>query len=123
MSRKSLLGCLEKRDLLNRAAVAVETLISEGKEFEEAGQLSDAIDFYEKARDHESLTRILEIAREEADVFLLGRIGRILNAPLQADEWLAVAERAEKLGKQAFAAEAYRRGGREAPTPPEGDAA
>lgn len=123
MSRKSLLGCLEKRDLLNRTAVAVETLVSEGKEFEEAGQLSDAVDFYEKARDHESLSRIFEIAREEADVFLLGRIARILNAPLQAEEWLAVAERAETLGKRAFAAEAFKRGGREVPTSPAGDAA
>jgi hypothetical protein len=116
-----MLSCLEKRDLLNRPAVTAETLIARGKEFEETGYLSDAVDFYEKAQDNESLSRIFEIVRNEADVFLLGRIGRILSRSLSGDEWVEVAQQAEKLGKTAFAAEAYRRGGREIPESPAGD--
>ena len=85
--------------------------------------VSDAVDFYEKAKDREALARLLDVVREEGDVFLLGRISRILSLELGENDWLSVAERAEKLGKTAFAAEAYRRAGREGPADPAGSAA
>jgi hypothetical protein len=111
MAKKYDLSCLEKRDLLNETAVSLETLLSWGEHYEEVGSLYDAVDFYEKAGAREALARLLKKAQDVGNVFLFHRISRIIGHEPDRDEWLALANRAEELGKPAFAAEAYRLGG------------
>jgi hypothetical protein len=111
VAKKYDLSCLEKRDLLNEAAVSVETLLSWGRHYEEVGSLYEAVDFYEKSGAKVDLARILTKAQEAGNLFLYRRIGRILGFDPDPADWLALAKRAEQLGKLTFAAEAYRLGG------------
>ncbi len=111
MSRQEILSCLEKRDLLNQPAVAVDKLLHWGRVFEEAEMLSDALDFFEKADSRDDLLRLFARAREEGDLFLFRRLAKALNHEPTSDEWLSLARRAEEIGKTAFALEAYRSGG------------
>ena len=107
MGNNSLLSCLEKRDLLNQPAVSVDTLMQWGDRFLEAGFVYDAVNFYEKAGAKEALMRLLEMARNDGDVFLLRRLCALLGREPSADEWLAVAEQAERQGKDQFAWKGY----------------
>jgi tetratricopeptide (TPR) repeat protein len=113
MARKEWLSCLEKRDLLNQSAVSVEALIRWGEHYEREGLVHDAVDFYEKANAREPLARMRENALQSGDYFLCLRVCRVLGCENQREEWLALARRAEELGKFAFAAQAYRRAGEE----------
>ncbi len=111
MEKSSLLSCLEKRDLLNRSAISVDQLITWGKMYEEEGLVNDAIDFYERANSSESLEKVLQEAHMEGDAFLYARILKILNRQASAQEWISLGEKARELGKDAFAREAFKRGG------------
>lgn len=108
MAQKESLSCLAKRDLLNQTAVPVEKLLSWGNQYEQSGMLHDAVNFYEKAKATDALHSLLKIVQEEGDTFLFKRINRILNRVPDRSEWLALAHQAERLGKEAFAAEAFR---------------
>ena len=107
MGNDSLLSCLEKRDLLNQPAASVDTLMQWGDRFLEAGFVYDAVNFYEKAGAKEALMRLLEMSRNDGDVFLLRRLCALLGREPSADEWLAVAEQAERQGKDQFAWKGY----------------
>ena len=107
MGNDSLLSCLEKRDLLNQPAASVDTLMQWGDRFLEAGFVYDAVNFYEKAGAKEALMRLLELARNDGDAFLLRRLCALLGREPSADEWLAVAEQAERQGKDQFAWKGY----------------
>jgi hypothetical protein len=111
MAKKYDLSCLEKRDLLNEAAVSLETLLSWGRHYEEVGSLYEAVDFYEKGGARDALARLLAKAQDAGNLFLFRRISHILEHQPGGEEWLALAKRAEQLGKLTFAAEAYRLGG------------
>lgn len=115
MARNNLLGCLEKRDLLNRSAVSVDKMLEWGMRYEEAGLINDAVDFYEKAKAAEPLGKLLEKVREEGDAFLYGRVLKALGREASPKEWIAVGEKAAGLGKTLPAREAFRRGGVEEP--------
>jgi tetratricopeptide (TPR) repeat protein len=113
MAKNGKLSCLEKRDLLNQAAVSIETLVRWGEQYEAMGLVHDAVDFFEKAHAREALERLLPIAREEGDLFLFKRLCRFLSREITRDEWLQLAAKAEEQGKIRFAAEAYRSAGDE----------
>jgi len=113
MARKDSLSCLDKRDLLNQPAASLETLSYWGRKFEEAGSVFDAVDFYAKANEREALDRLLKSALDEGDAFLFKQICRALKYETGPKEWLALAKRAEELGKYAFAAQAFRQAGEE----------
>jgi hypothetical protein len=111
MAKKYDLSCLDKRDVLNEAAVSLETLLSWGQHYEEVGSLYEAVDFYEKGGFRDALTRLLPKAQDAGNCFLFRRICRILGHEPAREEWLALANRAEELGKLTFANEASRLGG------------
>jgi hypothetical protein len=104
---KELLSCLQKRDLLNQPVAAVESLTDWGEFYLETDLVHDAVDFFEKAGVQEPLRKLLELAREEGDVFLMRRVYAILGQEPTAREWLAVANQAERLGKFLFALKGY----------------
>lgn len=111
MARSNLLSCLEKRDLLNQTAVSTDKLLDWGVRYEESGLIHDAVDFYERAGAAERLGPLLEVARNDGDAFLYGRILKALGREAPAGDWIAVGEKAGALGKDAYALEAFKRGG------------
>jgi hypothetical protein len=111
MGRKDSLNCLEKRDLLNQPAVSLKEVLHWGQHYEEREFVHDAVDFYVKANAKEPLARLLDVAQAEGDVFLFRRLCRALEREPTQEEWLSLAKRAEELGKDSFAKEAYREGG------------
>jgi hypothetical protein len=111
MENNKLLSCLEKRDLLNLPAASVDTLMEWGDRYLEAGFVHDAVDFYEKAGAKEAVTRLLETAEDDGDVFLLRRLCSLLEREPTSEEWLTAAEQAERLGKDHFAWKGYQRAG------------
>jgi hypothetical protein len=111
MENNKLLSCLEKRDLLNLPAASVDTLMEWGDRYLEAGFVHDAVDFYEKAGAKEAVTRLLETAEDDGDVFLLRRLCSLLEREPTSEEWLTAAEQAERLGKDHFAWKAYQSAG------------
>lgn len=113
MARKGKMSCLAKRELLNRATVAVDTLEAVGRRYEEAGLVHDAIDLYAKAGAAEALQRLLEVAVEEGDWFMFKGLCRALQREPSRDQWLTLAAKAEALGKQVFAVQAYQEAGEE----------
>lgn len=111
MGKKTLLNCLEKRELLNQPAATLESILSWGRCFEDAGAFYDAVDFYEKANAREELDRLLGKAIEDGNVFLILRLCRLLGKELDREEWFGVMKRAESLGKNKFAEQASRLAG------------
>lgn len=114
---KRLLSCLEKRDVLNQSAVSLDKLLQWGTVYEEEGLVHDAVDFYERAKASEPLERLLSVAREEGDSFLYSRILKSLDRDAAAEEWFSLGEKARELGKNAFAREAFKKGGMEIQEP------
>lgn len=111
MGKPNLLSCLEKRDMLNSSAVSADRLVEWGRTFEEQEQINDAIDFYIKAGSSDALQRLIPAAIEDGDVFLYTRLTKALRVPVSAGEWIALGNRAAELGKDAYAREAFRKGG------------
>lgn len=111
MAKKDFLSCLEKRDLMSQTAASTDTLLHWAEKYEQEGRVADAIDFYTKAGARDALSRLLDRARDEGDLFLMRRLHQALGSVAHTEEWLALARKAEELGKFAFAAEAYRLGG------------
>lgn len=111
MAKSNLLSCLEKNELLNQKAVSIDKLLDWGKRHEESGLINDAADFYERAGAPERLEALLEVARDEGDAFLYGRILKSLGRDAPAADWIAVGEKARELGKEAYSREAFKRGG------------
>jgi hypothetical protein len=113
MKSARLLNCLEKRDLLNQTDASLDILVEWGDRYRQEGFLHDAVDFYAKAGAREAILALLETARSEGDLFLLQRLHGIVTHQPPPEEWLALAEQAEQLGKHRFALEGYRRAGAE----------
>lgn len=94
-----LLGPLEKRDLINADEADPEVLRAYGKLYLEAERYADALDFFLGAGDGDGLAKVKARAIEAADNFLLHRIeGSGLLAVTQ-DDWQALANSADRLGK------------------------
>jgi hypothetical protein len=99
--------------MLNRSAVSIDRLTEWGRVYEKEGQINDAIDFYAKASATDALEKLLPLVREDGDVFAYGRIVKAIGRAVSAEEWVSLGRRAAELGKDAFAREAFKRGGME----------
>lgn len=99
--------------MLNQSAVSIDKLKQWGTRYEEAGQINDAVDFYERANASGALENLLPLAIAEGDAFLYGRLLRALGRESTPEDWIALGEKANELGKQAYAREALQRGGRQ----------
>src|SRR5947207_11890399 len=62
---------IKKRDVLHAEKTSPQTLIQIGREFLAAERYSDALDFFEKAKDLSGLTEIKQLAVKLGDAFLL----------------------------------------------------
>lgn len=82
-------------------------LIAYGDGFLEAGRISDAIDFYQKANYVQGLEKIKGIAELSGDVMLLQQVQKPLKQTINEETWAAIGQRALELKKYLFAIYAY----------------
>ena len=106
-SRKDLINCLKKRDILNNNGIDGGVLIEYGTGFVEMELFNDAIDFFEKANYEDGLKEIKNTAIESGDLFLYRRCCKALNIKENKKELKKLAENAGKTGKLLFASQAY----------------
>lgn len=110
MSRKRLPGCLKKLDLLNSNRSDPAQCVELGTAYLEEGRISDALEFFEKARHREGLNRLMARCLDDGDVFLFRKLAKILDLSPDPNQWDTLGDRALSLGKLHFARAAYREG-------------
>jgi tetratricopeptide (TPR) repeat protein len=107
MTKVRFLSCLKKRDYLNVSIFDYEQYIKYGQLYEKEGFLSDAIDFFAKAKAQKQLEALLPKVVAEGDVFLFKKIYRLLKIKPDVTAWKELGEVALKVGKLHFALEAF----------------
>ena len=95
---------ITKRDLLHSEKTPPQTLSKTGREFLALERYSDALDFFEKARDVEGVQQIKKIALAGGDTFLLARLDRFDRTLVSREDWNAAAEKAAGSGRSSMAA-------------------
>lgn len=103
----------EKRRLLYSDDVPVDEVIAVGHKFMDVERYSDALEFFDRARSHEDVRRVADLAMDNGDTAIWLRCMRILGEEPDAPTMVKLALRAEELGKYSFAIEARRRLGDE----------
>lgn len=101
----------EKQKILYRDNTPQTALISYGDKYLEAGRISDAIDFYQKADHIEGLKKIREMVAADGDVMGFQHTLNALNIDASEEEWNAIGKRAFELEKYAFAIHAFEKSG------------
>ncbi len=107
------MDCLEKRDLLAREGASCELLLAHAESFLEQDALDSALAFFDRAGNSEGLARVKAKAIERGNAYLLFRLHDSRHGSVQEQDWIAVAERAEAIGKIAYALQAWRQLGRQ----------
>ncbi|NCN26656.1 hypothetical protein GW915_03695 [bacterium] len=101
---------LTKRSLLYGVkATTPEQLSAIAKGFQEAGQLNDAADFFSKAKENQALEKLIGLAIEEGDTFLVLKLFKLLAKEADSQSLVRCAQRAESLSKPRHAILAYER--------------
>jgi len=100
---------LKKRDLLHSEKTPPEVLSRVGREFLALERYSDALDFFEKARDMDNIRQVKVLALQEGDTFLLARLERFDRALVSREDWDKAAEQAIAQGKASMAEFVQRR--------------
>lgn len=95
---------IKKRDLLHSEKTSPQTLSKTAREFLAMERYSDALDFFEKARDAEGIKEIKKIAMANGDTFLLARLDRFDRTLVSREEWDAAAQKATSAGRPSMAA-------------------
>jgi len=113
MSKLHQLSTLEKRALLHSDDPDKETLLVHAESFLQDGRLYDALDFFEKTRDHDGLDRVRDAAVEKGDAGLLAWMDKNNLSEISSDQWIDAGENALKSSKFKYAARAFRLGGDE----------
>ncbi|HOF78547.1 MAG TPA: hypothetical protein PLI40_06800 [Smithellaceae bacterium] len=112
MSNKKLPDYRLKQKILYIDKTDAEILKNYGNTFLDAGFISDAIDFYNKANYYDGLEKIKALAFETGDVMFFQRVMKALNTePSQAD-WEMIGQKAISLKKYLFAKHALEKAGK-----------
>lgn len=82
-----------------------------GDLFLDAGNLAQAMMFYERSKDPDRLARIKKIAIEKGDAFFLYAVARLAPDLVTPEEWRAAGDRALEVGKFLFARDCYEKAG------------
>jgi hypothetical protein len=95
---------IKKRDLLHAEKSSPATLSQVGRDFLAAERYSDALDFFEKAKDADGIAQIKAYALKNGDTFLIGRLDRYDRKLITPADWEAAARKAEEQNKSSMAA-------------------
>ena len=104
---------IDKQTLLYGAKSDPATLVKVAKRFEEAGLLTDAVQFYNRAEDRDSLSRLRKQAVENGDFFTAKQTSSYLGQALDKDELSQIGRLALEKGWHTFAVEAFETAGLE----------
>lgn len=94
---------IKKRDLLHAERSTPAVLTATAREFMAAERYSDALDFFEKAKDLTGMNDIKQLALRTGDTFLLSRLDRYDRTLVSQDEWKATAALAVEQGRPSMA--------------------
>ena len=94
---------IKKRDLLHSDRSTPQSLSAVAREFLAAERFSDALDFFEKAKDLSGLNEIKQLALRTGDSFLLARLERFDRNLVSQEEWNNAAVLAEQSGRASMA--------------------
>jgi tetratricopeptide (TPR) repeat protein len=94
---------IKRRDLLHSEKSSPAALSAVAKELFAAERFSEALDFFEKARDIEGIQRIKSYAQERGDTFLLGRLERFDRTLVSKADWDAATAKAIEAGRPSMA--------------------
>ncbi|MEN6374872.1 MAG: hypothetical protein ABFD75_08845 [Smithella sp.] len=113
MAIKKLPDYQLKQKILYTDHTDTGTLKNYGDLFFAEGNLSDALDFYQKADFTEGLQKIKNTALESGDVMLFGRAAKTLNLELTPADWENIGKIALNLKKYLFARHALEKANNE----------
>jgi len=94
---------LQKRDALYDPKATPAKLSALGKIFFEAKAYSDALDFYERAKDEDGIALIKKMALDEGDTFILAHMERLDTKSVDLEEWEHTGEIARQKGRESMA--------------------
>jgi hypothetical protein len=94
---------LKKRDLLWNPRTPAATLAAAGWEYFREEAYSDALDYFERAREEKGLEEVKRLALKEGDAFLLFRLGKLDPKRIAAADWEEVARAARAQNKESMA--------------------
>jgi len=100
---------IKRRDLLHSEKTSPSTLSATAQEFLAAERYSEALDFFEKAKDAEGIQKIKAFALKHGDTFLLARLERFDRTLIAREDWDTAAKAAEAGGRPSAAAFVLRR--------------
>jgi hypothetical protein len=92
-----------KQKILYIDNTSAATLQNYGDMFLEDGNLSDALDFYQKAEYNEGLQKIKQIAIDNGDVMIFQRAAKALCTEPKPEDWEIIGKKAIALKKYFFA--------------------
>lgn len=101
----------EKQRLLFGEKINSESLRHYAQLFLQAGNLTDAADFFVKLTDNSGLEKVLQQAENDGDLFLAERTAALLKRPLTPEQYNKLGEQAVNLGKSRFALQAFEKAG------------
>jgi tetratricopeptide (TPR) repeat protein len=104
---KDLPNYLKKRKLFYSEKSSPEELKEFGDLFLQEEQWNDAVDFYEKADCREGLEAVGKLSKDAGDFFTFQRIVEILKREVPSEEWEALGDSAQELGRLKDAMKAY----------------
>jgi hypothetical protein len=100
------LDCLGRRKVLNERSADPARAAESARELAQLGFMSDAVDFAGLADDQALWDELQKRAVDEGDLFALRKIYRLTKQAPDRQALQALAENAQRLGKEAFAAQA-----------------
>jgi len=100
---------LKKRDILCSPKTPPATLAALGWEFFQAEAYSDALDFFERAKDEKGIQETKRLALKLGDTFLLSRLERYDRNLVVPEDWAEAKRVAEQRERPSMAAYAERR--------------
>lgn len=103
MSTRKLPDYRLKQKILYIDKTPAESLISYGNLYLEAGELSDALNFYSRAAHQAGLKKIQDLALANGDAFIFQSAAKAGGVELRDTEWEDIARRATEMGKYLFA--------------------
>jgi tetratricopeptide (TPR) repeat protein len=84
-----------------------------GDLFLEAGKISDALEFYQKANNSSGMQKIKNIAFDSGDVMLFQQAAKALNLELKPIDWEGIGQKAIASKKYSFAQHALEKANNE----------
>lgn len=99
---------LKKRDILCSPKTPPATLAALGWEFFEAEAYSDALDFFERAKDEKGIQETKRLALKLGDTFLLSRLERYDRSLVRPEDWAEAQRVAVQRDRPSMAAYAER---------------